>query len=190
LGRWTWPCCSWRASSASKEAAAAREEWLASNCGRRRASGESEEWLGCWETRHCSVVARVGVQRRARLRRAVAADSTAGHAAVAMPRRPWWVQCVALQCLDGLHWRRWSRNWCRMGVGGERTCFSSRGLQMLQAARWQIGSGYGAVRTCKSSNWIGSASRMRLGGSFRLPWPFAHAKRSDVVRLDAPSHAL
>lgn len=40
---------------------------------------------------------------------------------------------------------------------GTRACFSSRGLQMLHAARWQIGSGYGAVRTCMSSNWIGSA---------------------------------
>jgi hypothetical protein len=44
---------------------------------------------------------------------------------------------------------------------GRRACFSSRGLELLQAARWQIRSGDGAVRTCMASNWIGSASRVR-----------------------------
>jgi hypothetical protein len=42
---------------------------------------------------------------------------------------------------------------------GTRACFSSRGLQMLQAARWQIGSGYGAVRTCK----VEQLDRQRVG---------------------------
>jgi hypothetical protein len=44
---------------------------------------------------------------------------------------------------------------------GRRACFSSRGLQLLQAARWQIGSGDGAVRTWRCSNWIGDASWVR-----------------------------
>lgn len=63
--------------------------WSVSSCVIRRGSGESGVSRACWATRHYSVVAMVGVQRLARLLRATAADSTADHGAVAMPRRPW-----------------------------------------------------------------------------------------------------
>lgn len=80
-----------------------------------------------------------------------------------------------------------SNGWAR----GTRACFSSRGLQMLQAARWQIGSGYGAVRTCKSSNWIGNASRIQCAR--RGEW-LDYRRRWCRTRLSsclaAPSHAL
>jgi hypothetical protein len=68
---------------------------------------------------------------------------------------------------------------------GRRACFSSRGLQLLQAARWQIGSGDGAVRTCMASNWIGSASRVRAARARR-----AHSGGEDDGGLAAASHAL
>jgi hypothetical protein len=70
-------------------AAAARGAWSWSSCERRRVSGVSGVWWERLGTRHYWLFALVGVQSWARLSRATAADNTAVHAAVAMPRRPW-----------------------------------------------------------------------------------------------------
>lgn len=40
----------------------------------------------------------------------------------------------------------------------------------LHAARWQIGSGDGAVRTCLSSNWAAQGSSMRWLSVSRRQW--------------------
>jgi hypothetical protein len=204
---WRSRCCSWRANSASTGAAAVRGGWLASSCWTRRASCESGAWWACWTMRHCWVVALGGGQSLARLLRATAAGSTAVHAAAAMPRRPWlgvatrgrWSRraahsrggrAVGERCTGGRSKTQCSRCGAIEWAGaGTRACFSSRGLQMLQAARWQIGSGYGAVRTCMSSNWIGSAWWMRARGTVAGAVGVAHTVER-IVGLATSSHAL
>jgi hypothetical protein len=156
-----------------------RGAWQASSCWTRRASGESGGSRVCSGTRRCWVAALGGEQSPARLLRATAAGSTAGHAAAAMPRRPWLGARAKLQwgiarcCTQGR-----SKTQCRRcgaiewAGAGRAACFSSRGLSLLRAARWQIGSGCGAVRTWRAGNWIGSASWVRAA-SWMPAWECA-----------------
>lgn len=144
------------------EAVGARGGCLALSCERRRVSCASEEWWACLETRHCWVFALVSAQSLARLLWAIAACSTAVLAAAGMPRRPWCVQsrracrvlCAVLVMEDdgAIKWAGAGRQ-LALVPAGSRCC-------KLHAARWQIGSGDGAVRTCMSSNWVGRAKKV------------------------------